>query len=447
MANDSHHFRAAKDLVGKGFRLHGNIYVGRDERYLPLYEAKMLHQFDHRFSTYEGATGQEMNAGRLPQTSPQQKRDPSFVVQPRYWLREDMVESAIPKYPEPLAAALKIGDRPSIQRVLCLWAAGYHFNHSEEGEGDKLLLAANRFELDRSVDRTFSEPDPDSRAVALGRDFPLDRQDVATIGKQLSKPENIACDLVGRFSPRWFLGWREICRATDERTLIASVVPAAAIGNKFQLILSVLSAVERLCLLGNLDSLVVDYCARQKLGGSSFSYFVIRQLSVMAPVTFRRPSAWSDNLVLSAWLAPQLLELIYTANDLAPLAIDCGFDGPPFLWDDQRRFEIRSELDAAFFHLYLPADHDGQWRPAEVETAKQLETLKTHFPTPRHAVGFILDQFPLVRQKDEKAHGRYRTKERILEIYDAMLAAQRSGEPYQSALNPPPGEGPRAAKA
>ncbi len=304
MANDSHHFRAAKDLVEKGFRLHGNIYVGRDERYLPLYEAKMLHQFDHRFSTYEGATEQEMNAGRLPQTSPQQKRDPSFVVQPRYWLREDVVESAIPKYPEPLAAALKIGDRPSIQRVLCLWAAGYHFNHSEEGEGDKLLLAANRFELDRSVDRTFSEPDPDSRAVALGRDFPLDRQDVATIGKQLSKPENIACDLVGRFSPRWFLGWREICRATDERTLIASVVPAAAIGNKFQLILSVLSAVERLCLLGNLDSLVVDYCARQKLGGSSFSYFVIRQLSVMAPVTFRRPSAWSDNLVLSEWLAP-----------------------------------------------------------------------------------------------------------------------------------------------
>ena len=73
--------------------------------------------------------------------------------------------------------------------------------------------------------------------------------------------------------------------------------------------------------------------------------------------------------------------------------------------------------------------------------------MKTHFPTPRHAVGFILDQFPLVRQKDEKAHGRYRTKERILEIYDAMLAAQRSGKPYQSTLNPPPGQGPRAAKA
>ena len=151
--------------------------------------------------------------------------------------------------------------------------------------------------------------------------------------------------------------------------------------------------------------------------------------------------------MLSEWLAPRLLELTYTANDLAPLANDCGDDGPPFLWDDERRFEIRCELDAAFFHLYLPADNDGQWRPAEAETPKQLAALKTHFPTPRHAVGFILDQFPLVRQKDEKAHGRYRTKERILEIYDAMLAAQCSGKPYQSTLNPPPGEGPRAAKA
>ena len=141
-----------------------------------------------------------------------QKRDPGFVVQPRYWVREDVVESAIPKYPEPLAAALKIGHRPSIQRVLCWWAAGYHLNHGEEDEGDKLLLTANRFDLERSVDRAFSEPDPHSRAIALERDFPLDEQDVAAIGKQLGKPENLARDLVGRFSPKWFLGWRDICR-------------------------------------------------------------------------------------------------------------------------------------------------------------------------------------------------------------------------------------------
>jgi hypothetical protein len=73
------------------------------------------------------------------------------------------------------------------------------------------------------------------------------------------------------------------------------------------------------------------------------------------------------------------------------------------------------------------------------KTEAELAALKHHFAQPRDAVAYILDQFPIVRQKDEQAHGSYRTKERILEIYDAMLAAQRSGRPYQTTLNPPPG--------
>jgi hypothetical protein len=142
---------------------------------------------------------------------------------------------------------------------------------------------------------------------------------------------------------------------------------------------------------------------------------------------------------LQRWLLPRVLELAYTSHDLTLLARDCGYDGPPFPWNDERRFEIRCELDAAFFHLYLPCERDGSWRKAEDETAEQFAALKHHFPKPREAVAYILDQFPIVRQKDEQAHGSYRTKERILEIYDAMLAAQRSRQPYQTRLNPPPG--------
>ncbi len=74
------------------------------------------------------------------------------------------------------------------------------------------------------------------------------------------------------------------------------------------------------------------------------------------------------------------------------------------------------------------------------ETTEQLALLKKHFATPRNAAAFILDQFPLVRQKDEAAFGRYRTQERVLEIYAAMLAAQKSGVPYETSLNPPPGQ-------
>ncbi len=448
MANDSHHFRTEEDLLREGLRREGNVYVGRDVRYLPLYEAKMLHQFDHRFSTYEGATERQLNVGILPQPTAEQKRDPDFVVQPRYWVREDVVESTLPKYPEPLAAALQIGHRLSIQRVLCWWAAGYQSNHGEDEQGRTLLFSAKRFDLDRAVSRAFPDADPETIATSLDRDFPLTKADVAAIGKQLGSPEKLASQLLARFSPKWFLGWRDITNAGNERTTISSALPKASVGDTFLLIFSrSQEAHARAALMSILNSFVQDYGARQKVGGMHMKYNVFRQLAVLAPECLENSAWWDARVRLRAWLLPRLLELVYTANDLVPLAEDCGFDGPPFLWDDERRFEIRCELDAAFFHLYLPADNDGQWRTAEAETPKQLAALKTHFPTPRHAVGFILDQFPLVRQKDEKAHGCYRTKERILEIYDATLAAQRSGKPYESTLNPPPGEGPRAAKA
>jgi hypothetical protein len=439
MANDSHHFRTAEELKAGGCNLDGSVFVGADARYLPLYEAKMLHHFDHRHSTYEGATQSQLNVGILPKPSSEQKRDPNFVVQPRYWVREDVVEAAIPKYPEPLAKALEIGHRPSIQWFLCWWAAGHHLNQQNGQLGTACLLRSKGFCAERCVARLVPQAGGEKDAMALAADFPLTDADVEAIEEHLDEPEGVACELVERFSPKWFLGWRDICRSTDERTLIASAVPRVAIGHKFQLMFSTIGAAPKLCLEAMLNSFVVDFCARQKLGGTSFSYFVMRQLPLHFPLALAAKTGF-DSTALASWLVPRVLELVYAAHDLAPLARDCGYKGPPFAWDDARRFEIRCELDAAFFHLYLPAENDGQWRMVEGETSEQLASLKKHFATPRDAVAFIMEQFPLVRQKDEAAYGRYRTKERILEIYDAMLAAQKLGVPYQTALQPPPGQ-------
>jgi hypothetical protein len=443
MSNDSHQFRTAGELEAEGYRLHGNIFVGSSDRYLPLYEAKMLHHFDHRFSTYEGATESQLNVGILPQPSIEQKQDPDFVVQPRYWVREDAVEAAIPKYPEPLAAALALGSRSSIQRVLCWWAAGYFLNHGREPEGDKLLLTSNLFDIDRSVLRTFGEVDPPTCAANLERDFPINEDDVAAIGKQLQIPQSLARDLVERYSPRWFLGWRNICRTTDERTLIASALPVVALGNSFPLAFTgPVTGPHRACLMSMADAFVVDYVARQKVGGTNFNYFYLKQIAFLLPKVFDVASLFAPGESLLRWVLPRFLELVFTAHDAVSIAEDCGYSDGPFVWNVDRRFEIRCELDAAFFHLYLPADGNGKWKPAEGETSEQLAALTKHFPTPRDSVGFILDQFPVVRQKDEQAHGRYRTKVRILEIYDAMLDAQRTGRPYQTALDPPPGQVP-----
>jgi hypothetical protein len=124
-----------------------------------------------------------------------------------------------------------------------------------------------------------------------------------------------------------------------------------------------------------------------------------------------------SNVSLEKWIIPRVLELTYTSWDLLSFAKDLGYFGAPFYWNLERRFLMRCELDSAFFHLY------------------GIE---------RDDVDYIMDTFPLVREKDEKTYGEYRTKRVILEIYDDMLKAMRTGQPYQTRLNPPPAD-PRVA--
>ncbi len=50
----------------------------------------------------------------------------------------------------------------------------------------------------------------------------------------------------------------------------------------------------------------------------------------------------------------------------------------------------------------------------------------------------------MVKRKDEQQHGEYRTKRVILEFYDALAEAARTGHPYQTRLDPPPAD-PRVA--
>ena len=77
----------------------------------------------------------------------------------------------------------------------------------------------------------------------------------------------------------------------------------------------------------------------------------MQQLPILPPLAYDGESRWYKSKLID-WFLPRVLELTYTARDLEPFARDCGFDGPPFRWDDARRFLLRCELDAAFFHLY-----------------------------------------------------------------------------------------------
>ncbi len=300
MANDSGLFRGCDQLAADGFVLEGNRFRKGGSAYLPLYEAKMIHQFDHRFGTYEGQTQAQGNQGKLPELDDAQHADTSFLPIPRYWVAQAEVDAR----------------------------------------------------------------------------------------------------LAGRWDRGWLMGWRDITNAVVYRTVIASVLPRVAAGHKLPLVMAKADAPTHACLLANLNSFVLDYVARQKLGGTSLTYFVLKQLPVLSPAVYEGPCPWDSHAGLRDWLLPRVLELVYTAHDVKGFAAGCGYDGPSFGWDPERRFQLRCELDAAFFHLYGIIRDD---------------------------VGYIMDTFPIVRRHDEERFGEFRTKRVILENYDLLACRSKSG--------------------
>lgn len=220
----------------------------------------------------------------------------------------------------------------------------------------------------------------------------------------------VSSRLNDRWDRGWLLGWRDITGSTVLRTVIASLIPRVAVGHKFPLMMPTSRPRITACLYANLCSFALDYTARQKVGGTSLTYFVFKQLPVLAPSTYGAEAEWSLERKLCDWLLDRVVELTYTAWDLQPFALDVGDDGPPYLWDPKRRYVLRAELDAAFFHLYKLSRDD---------------------------VDFVMDSFSVLKKYDEKAHGEYRTKRVVLERYDALAAAAASGKPYVSPLGPP----------
>lgn len=216
------------------------------------------------------------------------------------------------------------------------------------------------------------------------------------------------------------------------RTTIAAILPVVATGDTLPIIRSDDSNESNLLLCANMSSFILDYCSRQKVGGLHLDFYTLKQL----PFLTREHYNIVNEVNLTSLICARVLELSYTSWDLDILAQNTGYNGPPFIWDEERRFEIRCELDALFFHLYLGTQTEWQ-----TQGSKELFS---YFPTPRHALEFIMETFPIVKRKDEKEYGEYRTKLRILEIYDAMTPLFESGAnsllaTYHSPLDPPPG--------
>ncbi len=196
----------------------------------------------------------------------------------------------------------------------------------------------------------------------------------------------------------WAIGFRDIARATDMRTMIAAIIPAVAAGNKLPLLLPLTAgrSAEYLnysvLLLANLNALVFDFVARQKVQSTSMNWYIVEQLPMIRPEQFEQILGKTK---IADFVRGEVLRLSYTAHDLVPFARDMGYDGTPFVWNEDDRRHRLARLDALFFYLYGLSRDDAT---------------------------YILDTFPIVREQDEKAHGRYLTKELILAYMNAVAA-------------------------
>lgn len=242
----------------------------------------------------------------------------------------------------------------------------------------------------------------------------------------------------------WLLTYRHVCRAfVDARTAQVCISPKEPTSDSCALLLidgdPINAAVSACLIVGAWASFIGDYALRQKIYGPALTKAIGLQLP--AP-TVANVNQMRVPGVMIEFLQARVLELTYTAWDLEAFALDCRYNGPPFRWNEERRFLLRCELDAAYFHLYLGP-------PAE--WGADSPQLPEMFPTPRDAVDYIMETFPIVRRKDIArtqikndsgeitTEGRYITKDTILEIYDQMQQAIDTGTPFQTRLDPLPG--------
>jgi hypothetical protein len=296
MAEDSKWLRAASELRAQGFVMQGSNWIreegGRATRYLPLYEAKMFQQFDHRWASYslEGGTSGDISAA--------EKTNPSFEPISRYWV-------------------------------------------------------------------------PESEVQARLNDL------------------NWTCD--------WLLAWRKIARSSDERTMIASAIPRTGVGDSAILVYPKEDYRHVAALLACFNSLPHDFVVRQKVGGVNMSFHLVEQFPVPPP-SFYTPADL-------AFIVPRVLELTYTSHSMTPFARDLGYDGSPYRWDEDRRAQLRAELDAWYARAYGLTRDELRYilDPADVKGAD--------YPS---------ETFRVLKKNEIAQFGEYRTARLVLQAWDRL---------------------------
>lgn len=418
------------------FNMTSASHLFKDEEspnHLPLYEAKLIHHFDHRWATYTTDPNTGTVASR--DVTLQEKQDASFSITPRYWVPAREVWLRLADLPDKLMRALKADDGHATVLAVTKVLFGRHLTALREKAPGTAALAAwesfvdlHAYAKDIDPEELGVKPLKKNAGGRLDEGLPLPVQQLLRLADEASNlpmppaglsSEESAQRLAERWleesCPKWLMGWRDICRATDERTVIASVLPTVGVGHTMPLLTTVWDARQTSALLGNLCSLVLDFCARVKIGGTHLTYSYLKQFPVIPPERYTEPDL--------DFITPRILELTYTAKDMAPWAtalisgwkLDNGNWKPgtpepirrsplvPFPFDQERRAVLRAELDAYYARLY-GLDRDELRYILDPE-----DVMGKDYPS---------ETFRVLKDREIREYGEYRTQRLVLEAWD-----------------------------
>ena len=201
----------------------------------------------------------------------------------------------------------------------------------------------------------------------------------------------------------WTIAYRDIARVTDARTFIGTVVSKVGLGNTAPAIFlegEDINQANLILLSANFSAIALDYVVRQKVQSTHLNWYIVEQLPIIPLENYKmiRFGIKSAEEVITE----AVLELTYTAHDMAPFAHDMGYVDdkgkilPPFKWDEERRVYLRAKLDAVYFHLYGVTDRDD--------------------------IRYIYSTFPIIEREETKTWGNYRSCDLCLAWVNAFAA-------------------------
>ena len=537
MTSDSGLFRTRKELEGEDWRLEGNVFVRGEERYLPLYEAKLFHQYDHRFATFDGVPAEALKSGNARPMTAREKADPQTVVIPRYWVPEKEVQKRLDKselttyaFLEQSRAEQSRAEQSRAEQSRAEQSRAEQSraeqsraeqsraeqsraeqsraeqsraeqsraeqsraeqsraeqsraeqSRAEQSRAEQSRAEQSRAEQSRAEQsRAEQSRAEQSRAEQSRAEQSRAEQSRAEQSRaEQSRAEQSRAEQPSTFLPHWlavrfqgcqpsdrradgnllndsslwskpysndnrgwFLAFRNIARATDQRTSISVVLQGLAMNEGTPLVhvdyakwLQVFRditnatnertviadnilesgvghtatlmdypharAVASSLVLANMNSLPLDWAARFSVGGTHMSFFIVKQLPVLPPEAYLEEAG--PGLKYVELVVPRVLELTYTAHDLEGFASDLGYHGPPFPWDGSRRHRLQSELDAIFARMYLLERSDVEWI---------LDA-----PSPSSS-------FPALKRNEVSEFGEYRTRRYVLHAYDQLARGE-----------------------